>query len=166
MNVIDPEAILRELLALDPHLRPEPYYGEQAIFYNPHRTAPLGIIFAAIKDHDGPNDRAAKLSRPGVYRLAFGLPPGTFARLFGEIPARPAKGEAVALAGFDLARLGELMPHPVYAWMSWAQILAPAADRYEALRPLLAESLDLAREKWKRRKPARRDRLAGSERHY
>ena len=27
-------------------------------------------MFAAIKDHDGPNDQASRLSRPGVYRLA------------------------------------------------------------------------------------------------
>jgi hypothetical protein len=31
------------------------------------------------------------------------------------------------------------------------QILAPTADRFETLRPLLAESLDLVRKKWKRR---------------
>ena len=38
---------------------------------NPGRTAALGVMFAAIKDHDGPNDQASRLSRPGVYRLAF-----------------------------------------------------------------------------------------------
>lgn len=157
MAAIDQQAILRDLLWLDPRLSLERYYGERAIFYNPDRTAPLGIIYAAIKDHDGPNDRAAKLSRPNVYRLAFGLQPGTFARLFGEIPARPAKGEAVALPGFELTRLDELMPHPIYAWMSWVQILTPTAARYASLRPLLAESLDFAREKWRRRNPAEAD---------
>jgi hypothetical protein len=82
--VIDPEQILRELLALDLALR-----RERAIFYNPDAVAPLGVIFASIKDRDGPNDRAAALSRAGVYRLAFGLARPTFVRLFGAVPARP-----------------------------------------------------------------------------
>ena len=135
--------------------RPEPYYGERAVFYNPGGAAPLGSIFASVKDRDGPNDRAARLSRPGVYRLAFGLPPATFARLFGEVPARPPKGEVVTLSGHDLTQLDELTPHPVYAWMSWVQILAPSAARFAALRPLLDESIDLARAKWRRHHPGR-----------
>jgi hypothetical protein len=91
------------------------------------------------------------LSRRGVYRFAFGLTRDTFARLFGEVPARPPKGAAVALPGYDLTRLDELMLHPVYAWMSWVQILSPTAARFASLGPLLAESLQLARERWSRR---------------
>lgn len=152
-RTIGPEEILHDLLGLDPGLRSEPYYGERAIFYNPGGVAPLGVIFAAIKDHDGPNDRSASLSRPGVYRFAFGITPGTFARRFDAIPARPPKGGVVALPGYDPARRNELMPHPVYGWMSWVQILAPTAAQFESLRPL-AESLELAKAKWKRRKVA------------
>jgi len=138
-----PDEILGELLGLDPGLRLEPYWGERAIFYNPGGAAPLGVIVAAIKDHDGPNDRSAQLSRAGVYRFAFGIRPETFVRLCGEIPARPNKGGVVALAGYDPARIDELMPHPVYGWMSWVQILTPTAPRFRSLRPLLAESLEL-----------------------
>ncbi len=150
-RAIEPEVVLRDLLGLDAGLRVESYYGERALFYNPAGAAPLGVILAALKDHDGPNDRSARLSRPGVYRLAFGIPPDTFARRFGEIPARPRRGRAVALPGYDLTRLDELMPHPVYAWMSWVQILSPTTPRYQSLRPLLAESLELVKAKWKRR---------------
>jgi Family of unknown function (DUF6194) len=89
--VIDPEQILRELLALDPALRRERYHGERAIFYNPGGAAPLGVIFATIKDRDGPNHREAQLSRAGVYRFGFGLTRDSFARLFGEAPARPRR---------------------------------------------------------------------------
>jgi hypothetical protein len=149
---IAPETILCDLLGLDADLRRERYYGERAIFYNPGGAAPLGVIFAAIKDRDGPNDARAELSRPGVYRLAFGLTPETFAQLFGEVPARPAKGGVVALPGHDLTRLDVLTPHPVYAWMSWVQILAPTTTRFRSLQPLLTESLELARAKWRRRK--------------
>jgi hypothetical protein len=76
---------------------------------------------------------------------------GGFVQRFGAVPPRPPKGGVVALPGYDLTRLDELMPHPVYAWMSWTQILSPTPDRFEELRPLLAESLELVKAKWKRR---------------
>jgi hypothetical protein len=50
------------------------------------------------------------------------------------------------------------MLHPVYAWMSWVQILAPTPARFESLEPLLAESLEAARAKWDRRRSAARRR--------
>ena len=150
-RAIEPGEVLRELLRLDPGLRLERYWGEDAIFYNPSGAAPLGVILAAIKDHDGPNDRSARLSRPGVYRFAFGMAPGTFERRFGEPPARPPKGGVIDLPGYDPTRLGELMPHPVYGWMAWVQILAPTRGQFESLRPPLAESLNLVKAKWKRR---------------
>jgi hypothetical protein len=59
--------------------------------------------------------------------------------------------KASELPGHDVTQLGVLTPHPVYAWMRWVQILAPSTDSFEALRPLLTESLGLVREKWKRR---------------
>ena len=150
-RVLEPEEILADLLRLDTGLRRERYYGERALFYNPDRSAPLGTIFCAIKDRDGPNDKASRLSRPGVFRFAFEMCDATFERHFGAPPRRAAKGERLALPGHDVTQLDVLAPHPVYAWMRWVQILAPAADRFETLRPLLAESLDLVRKKWKRR---------------
>jgi hypothetical protein len=99
MRTIDPEEILRELLALDPALRRERYYDERAIFYNPDGAAPLGVIFASIKDREGPNDSAAALARAGVSRLAFGLTRATLARLFGAVPARPAKAPSSRCPG-------------------------------------------------------------------
>ena len=146
-----PEAVLREVLALDPGLRQEAYYGERAVFFNPGAAAPLGVIVAAVKERDGPNDRAALLDREGVYRFAFGMAPDAFARRFGGVPPRPGKGEAVALPGHDLTRLDELTPHPVYAWMSWVQVLSPSPATFAALRPLLGDSVAAARAKWARR---------------
>ena len=153
-RVIDPEQILDDLLAREPGLRRERYYGERAIFYNPGGAAPLGVILAAVKDHDGPNDHSADLSRPGVYRFAFGITRQTFAARFGALPSRPPKGGVVQLPGHDPMRLDVLMPHPVYAWMAWVQILSPTAASLHSLRPLLGESLELARAKWTRRKVA------------
>jgi hypothetical protein len=151
-NVLDPGAILSDLVELDPGLGIEPYWGERSIFYNPGRAAPLGVIFASVKDHDGENDRSAELSRDGVYRFAFCMPPDAYAERFGATPARPAKGQVVDLADYDPTRIGELMPHPVYAWMRWVQILAPTASEFERLRPLLDESLELVRLRWRRRR--------------
>jgi Family of unknown function (DUF6194) len=150
--VIDPAEILSRLTAVDPGVRQEAYYGERSLFFNPGRERPLGVIFASIKDRDGPNDKAANLSRPGVYRFAFGLTRETYADIFEAVPARPPKGEAVTLRGHDLTATGELTPHPVYAWMSWVQILNPTTDRIDSLRGLLTSSLDLARYKWRRRR--------------
>jgi hypothetical protein len=147
---LEPEDALRRLLALDPDLRLERYYGERSAFYNPGGAAPLGTIFASVKDRDGPNDRAAALSRPGVWRLAFGLSRETFAARFGAVPPRPPKGAAVALPGHDLTALDQLAPHPVYAWMGWVQVLSPTPARFAELEPLLAESLDLVRARWRR----------------
>jgi hypothetical protein len=152
-RAIDAAEVVAELLELDPDLRLERYYSEQAIFYNPGHAAPLGVIFAAIKDHDGPNDQASRLSRPGVYRLAFQLAPEEFSARFGQVPARPPRGNVVVIDS-DPAALNELGLHPVYAWMRWVQILAPTERRFTALRPSLEESLALVRAKWERRQAA------------
>jgi hypothetical protein len=142
---VSPDEALDQLLAFDGELRLEAYYGERSVFYNPGGVAPLGVIFASVKERDGPNDSAARLSRRGIWRLAFGMSPEAFAARFGGIPARPPKGRAVALPGWDLTRLDELAPHPVYAWMGWVQILSPSRASFQALQPLLAQSLDLVR---------------------
>ena len=148
---LEPAQILGDLLRLDRALRCEPYYGERALFYNPGRRAPLGTIFCSVKDRDGPNDKASRLSRPGVYRFAFEMSAATFERRFGPPPRRPPKGGQLALPDHDLTRVNVLTPHPVYGWMRWVQILAPTAERFEDLRPLLAESLTLVRERSERR---------------
>jgi hypothetical protein len=57
----------------------------------------------------------------------------------------------VDLAGHDPTRLGELTPHPVYAWMRWVQILSPSRPQYQSLKPLLAESLEAVKAKWTQR---------------
>jgi hypothetical protein len=144
---MEPEELLTDLLRFDTGLRRQPYYGERSIFYNPGDAAPLGAIFASIKDRDGPNDQAARLSRQGVYRLAFCLTPDRFAERFGQPPRRPPTGGLLDLAGYDLTRWGELMPHPVYAWMRWVQILSPSRPQYQSLKPLLAESLEAVKAK-------------------
>jgi Family of unknown function (DUF6194) len=148
--MIDRTEIVAALLELDPEVRLQAYYGEQSLFYNPGAVAPLGVIFASLKDKDGPNDRASRLSRAGVYRLAFQLTAEEFCARFGAVPLRPPRGGVVAVDA-DPTALNELTPHPVYAWMRWVQIPSPTEQQFAALRPLLEESLSLARAKWQRR---------------
>ena len=91
------------------------------------------------------------VARAGIYRFAFCLSSNTYARRFGNPPARPPKGGVVQLPDDDPTRRNELMPHPISAWMRWGQILAPTAGQFESLRPLLTESLELVRARWQRR---------------
>jgi hypothetical protein len=70
-----------ELLGLDPGLRREAYDSERSILHNPGGVAPLGAILPPINDRDGPNDKAAKLSRQGLDGLALCLTPERYASL-------------------------------------------------------------------------------------
>ena len=147
-DVLSPDRILRDLLGGDPDLNLERYWGERSLFYNPHRD--LGIIWVSIKDHDGENDSSSYLDRDGVYRLSFQLARDAYEHRFGARPPRPAKGGVVEIPDYDPRRLHKFMPHPVYAWMSWVMILSPSPAEFEPLRPLMAESLERVRRKWKR----------------
>jgi len=57
----------------------------------------------------------------------------------------------VVALDIDVSALNRLTPHPVYAWMRWAQILSPTPRQFAALRPRLEESLSLGRTKWRSR---------------
>lgn len=97
---------------------PKGIWGETSLFYNPGQALANGVYFCNVKQHDGPNDRASQLDRPGVFRLSIGLSQETYEALFGTRPPRPPKGGVVGLP-YDFAALNELTPHPVYGWMGW-----------------------------------------------
>ncbi len=105
------------------------------------------MYFCTIKDHDGANDKASQLSRSGIYRIAIGIGRPKYVELFGPKPKRPKKGEVVDLP-FDFAKTNSLMPHPVYAWMGWAQILSPDREVFEAIFPLIVEAHAIAVKKF------------------
>ena len=113
------------------------------MFYNPGNLLPNGVYFCTIKEHDGANDTSSNLDRHNVYRVAIGVGPTSYTRLFGPRPARPSKGGIVA-TGDDFAILNVLMPHPIYAWMGWAQILSPTVETYAEVFPLIADAHGLA----------------------
>ncbi|HVE68313.1 MAG TPA: DUF6194 family protein [Solirubrobacteraceae bacterium] len=148
----DPEALLDELAGCDPDLNLERYWGERSLFYNPNGERPLGIIWVSVKDHDGANDRSSNLDRDGVHRLSFQLSREAYERRFGPRPARPPKGGVVDIPRYDPTRLDQLLPHPVYAWMSWAMILSPSRAALRSLRAPMLESLDAVRARGRGRK--------------
>jgi hypothetical protein len=67
-------------------------WGEISFFYNPGRALARGAYFCTIKDHDGKNDRASALDRPGVYRLSFGVSPDTFRAVVRSAPTPAGQG--------------------------------------------------------------------------
>lgn len=136
---------------------PKASWGETALPYNPGQMLAHGVYFCTLKQQDGANDKASAPDRAGVFRVAIGLPSASYNRLFGERPARPVKGGYVA-TGHDFTALNVLMPHPVYAWMGWAQILSPSRERFDELLSLIAEAPAVAVEKFNKKtavKPAK-----------
>lgn len=118
---------------------PQNSWGETAYFYNPGNLLKRGTYFATIKEKDGENDRASNLDRDGIWRLNFGVPKTEFHKLFGQPPARPAKGGVIE-GPWDFTQLDQLTPHPVYGWMSWLAINVPSLQSFELCKPLLVEA--------------------------
>jgi hypothetical protein len=111
-------------------------YRERSFFYNPDNSLPKGIYFATIKESDGPNDKSSNLGRDGVYRLSVGIGKKNYQNLFGIIPTRPMKGGIIDY-DFDFSILNVLMPHPIYAWISWVAINNPTSENLETVKYLL-----------------------------
>ena len=147
---MQPKAIIEDLCNALDGVVPKASWGETSLFYNPGKALPHGVYFCTIKEKDGANDQASNLNRDGVFRLAIGLPPSTYVMLFGSKPARPSKG-AVVTTGHDFQECNLLMPHPIYAWMGWAQILSPNQEQYEKIRPLIVQAYELARQKFSKK---------------
>jgi hypothetical protein len=118
---------------------PRNSWGETSLFYNPGRKLPNGVYFCTIKEDDGANDTSSDLSRPGVFRVSIGVSKNTYEDKFGARPTRPAKGRIVD-TGHDFALTNVLMPHPIYAWMSWVCVLSPSNGLFETLHPLIEEA--------------------------
>ncbi len=145
-----PEEIIQYICSNLSGVVPKASWGETSLFYNPGRVLPNGVYFCTLKQHNGENDQASNLEREGVFRVAIGLNPKTYVRLFGQKPARPSKGGIVA-TDHDFTKLNELMPHPIYAWMCWAQILCPSCHQFESIFPLIEEAYQDAARKFEKK---------------
>lgn len=126
-------------------------WGEKGIFYNPENKLKRGIYILTIKEKDGDNDKGSALNRDGIYRVNLGIRKQTFLNMFTAVPKRPAKGCVVDM-DYDFTQTDKIIPHPVYAWMSWICVLNPSCDTFEALKPLIDEAYEYAKEKYKKKK--------------
>ena len=147
---MDASSISQYISSTFADIHPVAAWGETSFFYNPGRKLPRGIYFATLKDKDGDNDRASNLQRQAVFRLNIGISKPTYRALFGVHPSRPAAGGIVD-TGHDFSALDELLPHPVYGWMSWVCVLNPSSATFEKIKPLLTEAYGLAVGKFAKR---------------
>jgi hypothetical protein len=149
--VLDVKDIDSWVLTTFDGLAPQSSWGERSYFYNPGGRSARGTYFLTIKEKDGANDRSSNMDRPGIWRLNFGLPRLDFIRLFGTLPTRPGKGQAIH-GPWDFTALDLLTPHPVYGWMGWVSILNPSPESFDGLKPLIEAAYGKARENFARRK--------------
>lgn len=143
---ITPAILSNYLMKTFDGLTPIQAWGETSFFYNPDHLRPRGTYFCTLKEKDGENDLASKLSRPGHFRFNFGISKSSFLKLFGKIPARPNKG-CVIEGNYAFQQLDLLCPHPVYGWMCWVAIINPSESTLHKIEPLLFECHRLAIEK-------------------
>jgi hypothetical protein len=118
---------------------PKSSWGETSMFYNPGKLLPNGVYFCTLKEQNGENDKASDLNREGTFRLSLGISKAAYEELFGSRPKRPVKGGIID-TGHDFTAKNEVMPHPIYGWMSWIQVLNPSKSTFERLLPLIAEA--------------------------
>ena len=128
----------------------KPSWGETTLFYNPEKTLANGVYFCTIKQKNSANDIASHLDREGIFRFSFSISKKTYENKFGPKPKRPSKG-CIIKANFDFTALNQLMPHPIYGWMSWVQILNPDAVTLAKLYPLLSEAYTQAVNKFNKK---------------
>jgi hypothetical protein len=133
-----PETLTHHLTTL-PAVTPIHSDAHTFFFRDPDRKMP----FATIVTSDA-FDQASNLNRPSAFRLNLSVSKATYRHLFGPPPPFPATG-GIINTGHDFTALDQLLPHPLYAAMSWICILNPSHQTFQkTLQPLLAEAYDLA----------------------
>lgn len=125
-------------------------WGETSIFYNPNGLLKRGVYLMTIKEKDGDNDKSSLLNREGVYRLNTGISKKSYISKFGSVPTRPLAGGIVDV-DYDFTKQNIIMPHPVYAWMSWICVLNPSKDTFDEFLEYIDESYELAKKKFEKR---------------
>lgn len=140
------DEIVSRLMTTYPGLQRHVTWGEVALFYNPGSELARGIYFVTFKDKDSSNDSASFLDRGDLFRMNLGLSKPRYRQLFGDPPVRPPAGGIVA-TGHDFTTIDKLLPHPVYAWMSWVCIISPRLATVDELVPFFDDSYALCKYK-------------------
>jgi hypothetical protein len=144
------DEIVDDLFNRFDHLSVKRTWGETSLFFNPKGASAHGSYFVTIKESDGENDKASNLVRSGIFRVSFGLSRDSYEALFGPKPPRPAKGGVVE-TGHDFMQINLLMPHPIYAWMNWVQVLNPSQEAWNSNQNLIQESYELSKARFEKR---------------
>jgi hypothetical protein len=126
------DELINRVLTQYPTLSQNKNWGEKGLFYNPGNQFALGAYVLTFKEKDGENDSASKIDRGGIYRLNLKISKKTFIELFGTVPTRAPAGQVVN-TGHDFTKLDEVMPHPVYGWMTWIGVLNPSFKTIETM---------------------------------
>lgn len=147
---MEPSEIIGNLLGEFEHLVVKSTWGESSLFFNPANSAKHGSYFLTLKEKNGANDNSSQLDREGVFRVSFGISKNSFQDMFGQTPARPGKGRYVS-TGHDFTQLDALMPHPIYAWMNWVQVLNPSNQTWTNIQDLVRESYRLSKTRFEKR---------------
>jgi hypothetical protein len=142
-EIVKPEEIVEQITSNFEGVIPKSSWGETSLFYNPNQVLPNGIYFCTIKEKNGDNDKASELDREGIFRLSIGISQRDYEKQFGSRPQRPSKG-CIIDADHDFAKLDTLMPHPMYGWMSWVQVLNPSGSTFNNLLPFINEAYSKA----------------------
>jgi len=142
--------ILDDLLNRFNHLSVKRTWGETSLFFNPKGASAHGSYFVTIKESDGENDKASSLDRDDIFRVSFGISRNSYEALFGPKPPRPFKGGVET--GHDFTQTNLLMPHPIYAWMNWLQVLNPSQETWNSNQNLIQESYELSKARLAKRK--------------
>ena len=126
----DPEAIARIILERYPETDVVEAMGATFFSLDPEKHWPNFATIVTTDEHD--EGAPSRLSRPGAFRLNFGVGKETFDRLVGSM-TEP-----------DYAAFDRILPHPVYAAQHWLSILNPSAASFETIvKPLLEEAHDI-----------------------
>ena len=136
---MQPENIVEKIVNDFDGVIPKSSWGETSLFYNPGKALPNGVYFCTIKEKNGDNDKSSELDRDGVFRLSIGITKETYEEKFGPKPKRPSKG-CIIDTGHNFTELNRLMPHPIYGWMSWVQVLSPKEATFTDVLPLINEA--------------------------
>ncbi len=136
---MQPKEIIKKIVGTYEGVIPKYSWGETSLFYNPGKVLPNGVYFCTIKEKNGDNDKSSNLDRDGIFRLSIGISKESYENEFGERPKRPSKGGIID-TGHNFAEVNILMPHPIYGWMSWVQVLNPKKQTFDKVFPLITEA--------------------------
>ncbi len=126
------QALIQRVILKYPLLSENTNWGERGLFYNPNEQFNKGAYVLTFKEKDGKNDSASRLNGENRYRLNLKISKLTFIHLFKTIPKRPAAGGVIE-GWYDFTAVDEVMPHPVYGWMTWVCIINPTLKTIESM---------------------------------